>query len=140
MVVSMPSTTNSRQAALQPHQAFVAVAAVDDQLADQAVVVGRDAIALVDAAVDAHAEAARRVVVGDGAGRGREGARVLGVDAALDGVARERDVAPASSDSGAPAAMRICSMTRSMPVITSVTGCSTCRRVFISMKKNSPSS
>jgi hypothetical protein len=37
-----------------------------------------------------------------------------------------------------PAAMRICSRTRSMPVMASVTGCSTCRRVFISMKKNSP--
>ena len=37
-------------------------------------------------------------------------------------------------DSGAPAAMRICSMTRSMPVIISVTVCSTWRRVFISMK------
>ena len=44
------------------------------------------------------------------------------------------------SDSGAPEAMRICSMTRSSPVIISVTGCSTCRRVFISMKANSPSS
>ena len=36
--------------------------------------------------------------------------------------------------SGAPAAMRICSRTRSMPVIASVIGCSTCSRVFISMK------
>ncbi len=36
-----------------------------------------------------------------------------------------------------PAAMRTCSSTRSMPVTISVTGCSTCRRVFISMKKNS---
>src|SRR5678815_4939209 len=36
-----------------------------------------------------------------------------------------------------PAAMRICSCTMSMPVIISVTGCSTCTRVFISMKKNS---
>ena len=42
------------------------------------------------------------------------------------------------NDSGRPAAMRICSRTRSMSVIASVTGCSTCRRVFISMKKNSP--
>ncbi len=36
--------------------------------------------------------------------------------------------------SGSPAAIRICSFTRSMPVIISVTGCSTWIRVFISMK------
>ena len=36
-----------------------------------------------------------------------------------------------------PAATRICSCTMSMPVMSSVTGCSTCTRVFISMKKNS---
>ena len=35
-----------------------------------------------------------------------------------------------------PAATRNCHSTRSRPVIISVTGCSTCRRVFISMKKN----
>src|SRR5262245_60802643 len=51
------------EAALEPHQAFVAILAVHDQLADQAVVVGGDAIALVGAAVDPHAEAARRVPV-----------------------------------------------------------------------------
>ena len=39
-------------------------------------------------------------------------------------------------ESFSPAAMRICSRTRSMPVIASVTGCSTWRRVFISMKAN----
>jgi hypothetical protein len=33
-----------------------------------------------------------------------------------------------------PAATRICSCTMSMPVIISLTGCSTCTRVFISMK------
>ena len=33
-----------------------------------------------------------------------------------------------------PAAMRICICTMSMPVTISVTGCSTCTRVFISMK------
>ena len=38
------------------------------------------------------------------------------------------------SGKGIPAAMRICSRTRSMPVIISDTGCSTWRRVFISMK------
>ncbi|CFS25423.1 Uncharacterised protein [Mycobacterium tuberculosis] len=36
-----------------------------------------------------------------------------------------------------PAPTRNCHSTRSNPVIASVTGCSTCSRVFISMKKNS---
>ena len=40
------------------------------------------------------------------------------------------------SGSSSPAATRSCHSTRSSPVIISVTGCSTCRRVFISMKKN----
>ena len=35
---------------------------------------------------------------------------------------------------GSPAATRIINSTRSRPVIYSVTGCSTCRRVFISRK------
>ena len=33
-----------------------------------------------------------------------------------------------------PAAIRICSLTKSKPVTNSVTGCSTCKRVFISRK------
>ena len=48
------------QRAAQAHQAFVAAGAVDDQLGDQAVVMRRHAIALIERAVDAHAEAARR--------------------------------------------------------------------------------
>ena len=40
--------------------------------------------------------------------------------------------------SGSPAATRSCHSTRSRPVTSSVTGCSTWSRVFISMKKNSP--
>src|SRR5690606_37836909 len=53
------------EAAPEPHQALVAVLPVDDELADQAVVVGRDAVALIDATVDAHAEPAGWVPVGD---------------------------------------------------------------------------
>ena len=47
--------------------------------------------------------------------------------------------ATASKESGSPAATRSCSLTMSIPVTISVTGCSTWRRVFISRKKNSPS-
>ena len=61
--------------------------------------------------------------------------RILGVDAALDGVAaRARAARSGSRVSRSPRAMRICHCTRSMPVTISVTGCSTCRRVFISRK------
>ena len=38
------------------------------------------------------------------------------------------------NDSRSPAAIRICSLTMSMPVTNSVTGCSTWTRVFTSMK------
>ncbi|CPU67575.1 Uncharacterised protein [Mycobacteroides abscessus] len=41
--------------------------------------------------------------------------------------------------SGSPAAMRSCSRTRSMPVTSSETGCSTCRRVLTSRKEMVPS-
>ena len=133
MVVWMPSTTNSSSARRSRIMHSCRRAAVDDQLADQAVVVGRDRVALIDAGIDAHAEAAGRVEVGDPAGRGGEGPRVLGVDAALDGVALEA-TSSCVNERPRPAATRICSRTRSMPVTASVTGCSTCRRVFISMK------
>ncbi len=39
-----------------------------------------------------------------------------------------------AKESGSPAATRICSLTRSRPVTSSVTPCSTWIRVFISMK------
>jgi hypothetical protein len=41
---------------------------------------------------------------------------------------------PCAAGSGSPEATRNCHSTRSTPVIASVTGCSTCSRVFISMK------
>src|SRR3546814_2257575 len=72
---------------------LVAGLAVDDQLGDQAVVGRGDAVAGVEPGIDAHAEPAGGVVVGDPARRGHEGLRVLGVDAAFDGVAGKRDVA-----------------------------------------------
>ncbi len=44
------------------------------------------------------------------------------------------------SGSGCPAAIRSCHSTRSSPVTSSVTGCSTWSRVFISMKQYAPGS
>ena len=108
--------------------------APDHELGEQGVVVDRHLVALVDAAVVAHAGPA-----GEPEGRDPAGAReealvgILGVDPALDGVAA---LARSSWRKGSrsPRAMRICSFTRSTPVTISVTGCSTCRRVFISRK------
>src|SRR3954451_4088594 len=51
--------------AAQAHEALVAGAAVDDELADERVVMRRDAVALVDGGIDAHAEAPRRMEIGD---------------------------------------------------------------------------
>ena len=42
------------------------------------------------------------------------------------------------TDSGRPSATRSCSITRSMPVVSSVTGCSTCRRVLTSRNEIAP--
>ena len=52
----------------QAHDAALAVAAVDDQLGDHTVVIGRDRIAGVKPGIDAHVHAARRVVMADLAG------------------------------------------------------------------------
>ena len=77
--------------ALEPHHAAFAVAAVDDQLGDHAVVIGRDRIAGVQPAIDPDMHPAGRVVIGDLAGAGREIERVFGVDPAFDRVALELD-------------------------------------------------
>ena len=141
MVVATPSTTISPSARSMRRSSGLAVDAPDDELADEVVVVLADLVAGCVSAVQAHAEAVGHDELGDAAGGGEESpaGRVLGVDAA----SRWRGLAAGSTswsnDSGTPDATRICSATRSMPVTSSVTGCSTCSRVFISRKKNSPS-
>ena len=60
--------------------------------------------------------------------------RILGIDSGLDGVAEQLNLG-LFYGSGSPAAEEIISSTRSSPVTDSVTGCSTCKRVFISKKK-----
>ena len=113
-----------------------AIGAVDDQLGDHRVVERRDRVALLDAGVDAHAVALRRRREVDAACRSTAGSR--GRDPRRRCAPRSRGRrSPARScvsGSGSPAATRSCHSTRSRPVIISVTGCSTCSRVFISMK------
>src|SRR5271167_646367 len=88
------------EGAAQPHQALVAALAVNDELCDQAVVVGRHLVALIEGAVDAHAEPARRMIIGHPARRRREGVGALGVDAAFDRVAAQLDVGLAIAERG----------------------------------------
>src|SRR5476651_1493207 len=80
------------QGAAQAQQTFVAILGVDDQLARQAVVEGRDAVAGIDRGIEAHAQPAWGVELSDGAGRGAEGEGIFRIDAAFDGMALEHDV------------------------------------------------
>ena len=50
-----------------------------------------------------------------------------------------RGVGSSVKGSGSPSAMRNCSRTRSMPEVSSDTGCSTCSRVLTSRNEISPS-
>ena len=69
-----------------------AIAAVHDQLADHRIIVGRDAVTVVDMRIDAHAGAPGAQETLDQAGTRHEGFRIFGIDAALDRVAGEQDV------------------------------------------------
>src|SRR5919198_326617 len=67
----------------------------------------------------------QRIVVGRG--------RVAGEDVRVDAYPRQA-ISACLYGSGLPAASAIWSLTRSTLVTSSVTGCSTCSRVFISRK------
>ncbi len=73
---------------------------------------------------------------GDRAARrwGRTPSQGLPHTGALRWRARCEESPPAAAAGAPPRQTRSCHSTRSSPVIFSVTGCSTCRRVFISMK------
>jgi len=104
------------EGALHALDGFGAVVAVGDQLGDEGVVIRRNDAVLKGVRVDTDADAAGKVESSDAAGGGRERVRILGVDAAFDGVARNRTGPPRMSGSCSPAAMRICALTRSTPV------------------------
>jgi len=78
------------EGALHFGDGFGAVVAMDDELGDERIVVGRDDALGVLRGIDADAVAAGDVEGGDLASRGGELDRMLGVDAALDGVAAAR--------------------------------------------------
>src|SRR5579883_115673 len=77
----------------EPQDAFRPVAAVDNQLGDEAVVIGRDAIAGVDAAVHPHTGPAGRMIAADQPGRRQESLGALGIDPALDRMAADLEIA-----------------------------------------------
>ena len=77
---------------LEPHETFVARAGMHDELADQTVIIGWNRVAGIGAGIDSDPEPAGWVEMGDGAGRRPERMRVLGIDAALDGVPVEAHV------------------------------------------------
>ena len=116
------------------------VGRVGDELGDHRIVVDRNFAALEDAGVVAHRDAAPRSL--PPAGGTSPGARSR-AGSCGSGPRRRRGSRPPSPSSFtsacvrrsfSPAALRIISSTRSTPVTSSVTGCSTCRRVFISRK------
>ncbi len=127
---------------------LVAGRRVSDHLGEQRVVVDADGGAGDHAGVEADARRRRVGELGDDPGhvegvhraalRLPPGGGILGVEAHLDGVARRTPAATAASRP--PSATCSCRATRSRPVVHSVTGCSTCSRVFISRKKKLPSS
>ena len=71
--------------------ASVRSCAVGDQLGDQRIVVRRNYVVGIGGCVHADADVARQIQAGDASGRGRERVRILGIDAALDGVAANVD-------------------------------------------------
>ena len=133
----MPSTTNSSSARRERSSASSRVRPVTMSLASIESKRPADDVALDDAGVEPHAGAGRRPEDGDVARGGQEvAAGVLAVDPELDGVPADSG---SSYPSSSPSAMRNCSRTRSMPVTSSVTGCSTWRRVLTSRKEIVPS-
>ena len=110
------------------------------ELGDHRVVIERDLAALADAGVVPHRDAVvdalgRRPIRDQPADRRQVIAiRILRIDSALDRPAGELHIALLECESFSPAATRVICSTRSMPVTSSVTGCSTCSRVFISRK------
>ena len=102
---------------------------------------GRRSRPRLDPGVDPDPLAGRPAERLDPPGRRQEaGLGVLGVEADLDRVTGRRRRSRCRSPSGSPAAIRSWSATRSRPVTSSVTGCSTWRRVFISRKRVAPRS
>ena len=141
-LVTTPWIRARRSAPASRRAACSRVGAQRDHLGEHRVVVRRDLAAGLEAGVEPDAGAVR-------AGRTRRrprdlerrqraalrlpvGGRVLGVQPHLDRVAVRSAPIAARVERSRPSATASCSSTRSTPCTSSVTGCSTWRRVFIS--------
>ena len=134
-LVTTPRTRVRRSAADMRSHRLGAVPAPGDELGQQRVVVDRD----LGARGDAGSRSGRRgprAPRGAGCGRAKAGRRCRGPRrrAGTPGRGRGRATSACAIGSGRPAATSIWRRTMSRPVTASVTGCSTCRRVFISRK------
>lgn len=115
------------------HDRLLARRRMDDELGDQGIVMRRNAITRRHMGIDPHAGAARQVKMGDEAWAGNEVVRVLGIDAALDRMSLADNVFLRNFKRMTESDEKLLAH-QIHPEVISVTGCSTCRRVFISMK------
>ena len=143
----MPCSRVRASASARIAAACAAGRGVGDDLGQHRVVEHRHHRPVDDAGVDAHARRGRAArtrsrVVGhlEAVDRARPAAASPWRDPRRRAAPRSnvRCAAGGSASSRPPSATCSCSSTRSSPVVSSVTGCSTCRRVFISRKKKSP--
>ena len=135
-LVRGPATIVRSSAARKLIERGLARRRVRDHLGDHRIVVRRDLAALASTPVSTRTPSLGKLQRDQRAGRRQEAARR---DLRHRAAPRPHGpaAAPAACASGSfsPAAMRNCHSTRSSPVIASVTGCSTCSRVFISMNQ-----
>ncbi len=138
ITVANPSTVNSANARRERARASSRVAPVTISLAS--IESNWPPITLPDSTPESTRtpgpEGAVKVVTGPGAGRNPR--------PASSPLIRNSNECPRGSGSSvmvssSPLAMRNCCRTRSMPEVSSVTGCSTCRRVFTSRNETRPS-
>ena len=107
---------------------------VGDHLGDHRIVERRDRVALAHAAVDAHV--VRQPQPLQRADRRQEAVvRILGIEPHFDGVAVDAQILLRLRQASRPTRRAAAIRRDRVPVIASVTGCSTCSRVFISMNQ-----
>ena len=138
ILVTTPSTAVSAKARSRVRSAAARSGAMRNDFGQHRVVIAADDHPRGQARIDPHA---RRIGFHHGQHIATGGQEAAAPDPrrrpALQSRGPARQYQPDSTVSFSPAAIRTCHSTRSHPVTSSVTGCSTCSRVFISMKKNS---
>ena len=137
-LVRGPSNQRAVQRIGESIERGLAACGVGDELGDHRVVVGRDLAARLDAGCRRGYSAGQLQRQQSCRSKAENRSRGPRHRCALRRRGHRSGLAPASAANVSPAATRNCHSTRSSPVIASVTGCSTCSRVFISMNQNAP--